>query len=62
MYDLELCTCLHIVCLHRLYTRKWIGDAAYIIYIRDVIGHLPYGVTACGKLVGDTNDKESVLL
>ena len=24
-------------------TRKWIGNAVYIVYIRDVIGHPPYG-------------------
>ena len=37
-----------------------IGNAAYIVYVTSLA--LLCTVTACGKLAGVTNDKESVLL
>ena len=41
-------------------TRKWIGSAAYIVYVTSLA--ILRMVTARGKLAGVTNDKESVLL
>ena len=41
-------------------TRKWIGNAAYIVYVTSLA--ILRTVTAQGKLAGVTNDKESVLL
>ena len=41
-------------------TRKWIGNAAYIVYVTSLA--ILRTVTARGKLAGVTNDKESVLL
>ena len=41
-------------------TRKWIGNAAYIVYVTSLA--ILCTVTAHGKLAGVTNDKESVLL
>ena len=41
-------------------TRKWIGNAAYIVYVTSLA--ILRTVTARRKLAGVTNDKESVLL
>ena len=41
-------------------TRKWIGNAAYIVYVTSLA--ILCTVTAREKLAGVTNDKESVLL
>ena len=50
-----VCVCECIDC-----TRKWIGNAAYIVYVTSLA--ILRTVTACGKLAGVTNDKEYVLL
>ena len=50
-----VCECVTIDC-----TRKWIGNAAYIVYVTSLV--ILRTVTARGKLAGVTNDKESVLL
>ena len=43
-----------------VYTRKWIGNAVYIVYVTSLA--ILRMVTVRGKSAGVTNDKESVLL
>ena len=53
--SVRVCQCETIDC-----TRKYIGNAVYILYVTSLA--ILRMVTARGKLAGVMNDKESVLL